>query len=72
MELLAKRGMGKTICPSEVARDLAGPDGDWRLLMDAVHCAVDTLQARGTVTLSWRGRPLEQRDGPYRIACAPK
>ena len=65
--LLAARGWATTVCPSEVARALAGPDGDWRTRMGAVHAAVDTLVERGAVALSWKGRAMRRRGGPYRI-----
>lgn len=65
--LLAARGLGKTICPSEVARVLAGDGGDWRARMPEVHDAVDAMLARRAVDLSWKGRPLARRGGPYRI-----
>ena len=64
--LFARRAAGATVCPSEVARRLA--DGDaWRAEMPRVHAAIDALVAAGTVRLSWRGRALAVRDGPYRI-----
>lgn len=66
--LLAARGDGKTICPSEAARKLAGPQGDWRAEMDTVHAAVDALIAQEAITLSWQGAPKSERRGPYRIA----
>lgn len=65
--LLRRRGPGKTICPSEIARLLAGEQGDWRGQMGQVHAAVDALAARGGVALSWKGQPMRERDGPYRI-----
>lgn len=65
--LMAKRGGAKSFCPSEVARILAGPEGDWRAQMDVVHLAVDAILARGAVWLSWKGQRLERRVGPYRI-----
>ena len=65
--LLRRRGAGKTICPSEVARDLAGEGDDWRALMEEVHVAVDDMFAADRVALSWKGKPLSRRDGPYRI-----
>jgi len=68
LALLEARGAGKTICPSEAARSLAGPDGDWRVRMDAVHTAVDALLEQGAVTLTWQGAPKSERRGPYRIA----
>ena len=66
-KLLHERGQGKTICPSEVARDLAGADGDWRARMEEVHAAVDGLAGEARIALSWKGEPLPRRDGPYRI-----
>lgn len=68
LRLLKQRGESKTLCPSEVARDIAGKGGDWRAEMDGVHSAVDALVARGAVSLSWKGEMRPQRDGPYRIA----
>jgi hypothetical protein len=68
LTLLKERGPGRTICPSEAARRLAGPGGDWRARMDEVHESVDRLLAQGDVALSWKGKPLDQRRGAYRIA----
>lgn len=67
MAMLRERGAGKTLCPSEVARALAGPDGDWRGQMAEVHASVDRLAAEGRIALSWKGASLALRDGPYRI-----
>ncbi len=64
--LLAMRAADATVCPSEVARALAG-GGDWRAVMPAVHAAVDGLLAEGAVRLSWKGEALAAREGPYRI-----
>ncbi len=72
LDLLARRAEGATVCPSEVARVLAGGRGteDWRSEMAAVHAAVDALVAEGAVRLSWKGEALVERDGPYRIGRA--
>lgn len=70
LALLARRAPEATICPSEVARALAGDPADWRELMPAVHAAVDALAAEGLVRLSWKGLPMPIRDGPYRIGRA--
>ena len=72
LALLASRADGATICPSEVARALAAAAGaagaaEWRGEMAAVHAAVDALAAQGLVRLSWKGRAMAVRDGPYRI-----
>lgn len=66
--LLESRGAGRTICPSEAARELAGEDGDWRARMHAVHKAIDTMLDTGAVELSWKGERLSRRRGAYRIA----
>ena len=67
---LAGRRRGATLCPSEVARAMAVNGGDWRQHMPAVHAAVDAMVEIGSVSLSWKGVPMPQRDGPYRIARA--
>ena len=67
-ELLEKRESGKTICPSEAARLLAGPTGDWRTEMERVHEASDALLEAGKVRLSWKEQDMKKRRGPYRIA----
>lgn len=66
--LLASRAEGATICPSEAARLLAGPQGDWRAEMEAVHAAADALTEQGEIRLSWKGAEMQKRRGPYRIA----
>ncbi len=73
LALLAERRPQASICPSEAARRLAGPEGDWRAQMADVHAAVDELVASGAISLSWKGvllavHPTQKRRGPYRIA----
>ena len=68
LALLGERAEGATICPSEAARRIAGPQGDWRAEMAAVHAAADALHDRGAIALSWKGVPMQKRRGPYRIA----
>lgn len=70
LALLAARADDATVCPSEVARAVAGEDGAWREAMPDVHAAVDALVDEGAVRLSWKERPLVRRAGPYRIARA--
>lgn len=74
LALLDDRESGATICPSEVARRIApadlADDGGWRFAMPTVHAAVDRLLARDSITLSWKGRALSARSGPYRIGRA--
>lgn len=74
LALLAARAPEATVCPSEVARAMtSGREtdvGTWRDAMPAVHAAVDLLLDEGLVRLSWRGKPLTAREGPYRIGRA--
>ena len=73
LALLATRSPEATVCPSEVARAMIpkyieGVDEGWRDAMPVVHAAVDRLLVQGHVRLSWKGRRLEARAGPYRIS----
>ena len=67
--LLEERRPGATICPSEAARRLNREH--WRGEMERVHAAVDALLANGEIALSWKGKRLEGRQGPYRIERRP-
>lgn len=72
LKLLSGRVAEATVCPSEVARAIVDEDGSsptvsWRSLMPIVHAAVDELLSKGLVRLSWKGKPLNIRNGPYRI-----
>jgi hypothetical protein len=62
--VFARREPDATICSSEVARAIAL---GWRGAMLAVHAATNNLVRAGLVRLSWKGRPLATRSGPYRI-----
>ena len=66
-ELLAERGAGKTICPSEAARRLAGDTGDWRGWMGEIHAAATGMASAGEIATTWRGAPRTPGEGPYRI-----
>jgi len=73
LAMLADRGSGSTICPSEVARKIAAEasaddTADWRTMMPIVHAAVDHLLDQENISLRWKGRALKPRSGPYRIA----
>jgi hypothetical protein len=70
LTLLAERKAPATICPSEAARRIADDKGQWRLAMPLVHAAVDRLLDQDIVRLSWKGKPLSARSGPYRIGLA--
>lgn len=69
LKLLGDRSAGATVCPSEAARALAlkGGGQNWRDFMLPVHAAVDQLVSQGRIQLSWKGRQMTHRAGPYRI-----
>ena len=69
LELLSHRRAGATICPSEAARAVAGPGGDWRLLMDQARAAAAHLVEAGEVVITQRGEVVDlgTARGPIRI-----
>jgi hypothetical protein len=71
LALLASREPDATICPSEVARSLVAHSEDtaaqWRGKMPEVHTAIDALLNQGLIRISWKGKSLSKRVGPYRI-----
>ncbi|KRC18129.1 DUF3253 domain-containing protein [Acidovorax sp. Root219] len=72
LALLAERAPGKTICPSEVARALAGDaQAQWRPMMPAVRNAADRLAGEGRLQVLQRGHAVAsavQAVGPIRLA----
>lgn len=55
----AARGSGRSICPSEVARALAGGDqGPWRPLMEPVRRAAVGLVRDGRIEILRKGKPV--------------
>jgi hypothetical protein len=67
LSLTAERGVGKTICPSEVAR-LLSPQ-DWRGLMPAVRAEADALRLEGRLRITQGGADVEplKVKGPIRL-----
>lgn len=64
------RGTDKTICPSEVARAIAGPDETiWRKLMKPVRTVAVELARAGQVVVMRKGRVVDPESfkGVYRI-----
>ena len=69
LELLSHRRADATICPSEAARAVAGPGGDWRPLMDQARAAAAHLVEAGEVVITQRGEVVDlgRARGPIRI-----
>jgi hypothetical protein len=57
IELLARRGAGKTICPSEAARLLYPKD--WEQHMESAREAAHCLVARGEIVITQRGKVVD-------------
>lgn len=62
-----KRGEDKSICPSEVAREMFG--NNWREKMQTVRDAAYDLAAENQVTIMQKGKKVdpEKVEGPIRI-----
>lgn len=66
---VTERGAGKTICPSEVARALAG---DWRAVMPQVRAVAAEMAARGEIAFTQKGVAVDavEARGPIRSGLA--
>jgi nucleoid-associated protein YgaU len=69
--LLAERGAGKTICPSEAARAVAPTEDrtDWEPLMEPARAAARRLVAAGKLVIVQGGRVVDgsTAKGPIRL-----
>ena len=69
--LLAERGAGKTICPSEAARAVAGSNKReaWEPLMEPARDAAEKLVASGKIVVTQGGAVVDGRTakGPIRL-----
>lgn len=69
--LLRERGAGKTICPSEAARAVAGSEerDAWEPLMKPARAAARRLVAQGVVAITQRGVVVDGAvaKGPIRL-----
>lgn len=74
ISLATLRGPEKTICPSEVAREIVGASPEaWRPLMDPIRDrAIDVAKA-GRITIKQGGQSVDPDDfsGAYLIAIRP-
>jgi hypothetical protein len=70
LDLVAERGAGSTICPSEAARAVGGNHSDgWGPLMQPVRRIAVRLARLGRVVIYRKGKPVDPDDfkGIYRI-----
>jgi hypothetical protein len=71
LALVEERGPGKTICPSEAARAIAGDKPDeWSRLMGPVRQVAVRLMKQGRIVIRRKGKTVDPDDfrGVYRIA----
>jgi hypothetical protein len=67
LDLVRRRGSGKTVCPSEAARALAAEG--WRDLMEDVRQEAYRMADAGLVDITQQGRVVDGRTarGPIRV-----
>ncbi|WP_083346441.1 DUF3253 domain-containing protein [Terriglobus roseus] len=68
--LLKERGLGKTICPSEVARAIAGDTRrDWEPWMQQVRDTAAAMADEGSLQVTQRGHAVNAATakGPIRL-----
>ena len=71
LALVEERGPGKTICPSEAARSIAGDKPDqWSRLMGPVRLVAVRMMKQGRIVIRRKGKPVDPDDfrGVYRIS----
>lgn len=73
LDLVQRRGAGKTICPSEVARAVVGAAAGWREAMPLVRAVAGRLVEAGLVVATQRCVPVDPRhaEGPIRLGLPP-
>jgi hypothetical protein len=72
--LIARRAPASSVCPSEVARQLAADEPAWRALMPRVRDQAAVLAAQQRVRITRRGEPVDPADlhrGAIRLARGP-
>lgn len=71
LHLLRARGAGKTICPSEAARAIAGSEdrASWQPLMEPARAAARRLVATGRIEITQGGHAVDPSTakGPIRL-----
>lgn len=71
LKLAAERGAAASFCPSDIARQLAGPAPDqWSRLMQPIRRVAVELAQAGRLVILRKGKPVDPLDfkGVYRLA----
>ena len=71
LELASKRGLGKSFCPSEVARQV--DPANWRELMEATRKEGKDLVQENLLICTQKGNPVDPKAaiGPIRFGLSP-
>ena len=69
MSLAKERGLTKTFCPSEIARQMSSDEQQWRSYMDSIRLAASTLIDQGRLMCKQKGDIVDIRTvkGPIRL-----
>ena len=72
LSMAKERGLEKTFCPSEIARQLASGEEQWRALMEPVRVAAAALIDQGRLVCKQKGEVVDIRTvkGPIRLQLA--
>ena len=74
LRMVAERGLGKSVDPTEAARALGGDHPDqWGPLMQPIRRVAVALAEQGRLVILRKGKPVDPRDfkGVYRLS-APR
>lgn len=74
MSMAKKRGLDKTFCPSEIARQLGKDEHHWRSLMEPIRLAAAELIDEGYLVCKQHGEIVDIRTvkGPIRLQIVSK
>jgi hypothetical protein len=77
IDLLARRSVDSTICPSEAARALTAPGsaGAWRAMMPRVRDVAQAMADRDWLQITQRGLPVARSElhrGAIRLRRGPR
>lgn len=70
VELIDRRALTSSICPSEVARSFSSNAAVWRPLMDPIRAVAVALAKTGAIEVAQGGQPvgdLDEIKGPVRL-----
>ncbi|MEL6258832.1 MAG: DUF3253 domain-containing protein [Pseudomonadota bacterium] len=72
LDLVADRGVGKTICPTEAAKQVSADA--WRKVLVDVRAEAVRLAKAGEISIYRKGRPVDPSDfkGVYRLGLPGK